>query len=75
MSRTSSRTNKIFDFKLTSDYSDANIQLANTDREGSCFSLFSPWSRSTSKFNALIGKKLTGEFMRKIFFSNWKLVY
>ena len=44
-----------FDFKLTKD---AKIQPVFTDREGSCFWLFSPWSRSTSNFYALIGQTL-----------------
>ena len=29
------------------------------------------WSRSTSNFYALIGKNLTGEFMRKIYVASW----
>ena len=66
-----------FDFKLISD---SKIQPAITDREDSCFCLFSPcsrvgnalrpiitrWSRSTFDFYALIGQNLTGESMRKI---------
>ena len=36
--------------------------LKNTGGED----LFLPWSRSTSNFYALIGQKLTGEFMRKL---------
>ena len=31
------------------------------------------WSRSTSNFYTLIGQKLTGEFMRKIYAASWKL--
>ena len=31
------------------------------------------WSRSTSNFYALIGKNLTGEFMRKIYAASWNL--
>ena len=31
------------------------------------------WSRSTSKFYALIGQNLTGEFMRKIYAASWNL--
>ena len=31
------------------------------------------WSRSTSKFYALIGSNLTGEFMRKIYAASWRL--
>ena len=31
------------------------------------------WSRSTSNFYTLIGQKLTGEFMRKMYASSWKL--
>ena len=31
------------------------------------------WSRSTSKFYALIGSNLTGEFMRKIYPASWRL--
>ena len=52
---------------------DAKIQPAITGREDSCFRLFSPWSRSTSNFYALIGQNLTGEFMRKIYAASWIL--
>ena len=31
------------------------------------------WSRSTSNSYTLIGQKLTGEFMRKIYAASWKL--
>ena len=31
------------------------------------------WSRSTSNFYVLIGQKLTGEFMRKIYAASWNL--
>ena len=31
------------------------------------------WSRSTSKFYALIGQNLTGVFMRKIYAASWNL--
>ena len=31
------------------------------------------WSRSTSNFYAVIGQNLTGEFMRKMYASSWKL--
>ena len=31
------------------------------------------WSHSTSNFHALIGQKLTGEFMRKIYSASWNL--
>ena len=31
------------------------------------------WSRSTSSFYVLIGQKLTGEFIRKIYASSWNL--
>ena len=31
------------------------------------------WSRSTSNFYSLIGQKLTGEFMRKIYTVSWNL--
>ena len=34
---------------------------------------FSPWSRSTSNFYALIGQNLTGEFMWKIYAASWNL--
>ena len=39
----------------------------------SSFWLFSPWSRSTSNFYALIGQNLTGEFVRKIYAASWNL--
>ena len=58
------------DFKLTLD---AKIQPVFTGRKGSCFWLFSPWSRSTSNFYALIGQNLTGEFMRKIYAASGNL--
>ena len=45
----------------------------NTGGRDRCFSLFSPWSRSTSNFYALIGQNLTGEFMRKIYAASWNL--
>ena len=45
----------------------------NTGGKDRCFSLFSPWSRSTSNFYALIGQNLTGEFMRKIYAASWIL--
>ena len=32
------------------------------------------WSRSTSNFYVLIGQKLTGEFMRKIYAASWNLI-
>ena len=62
--------NENFDFKLTSD---AKNQPAITGRKDSCFWLFSPWSRSTSNFCALIGQNLTGEFMRKMYAASWNL--
>ena len=31
------------------------------------------WSRSTSNYYAVIGQNLTGEFMRKMYASSWKL--
>ena len=36
--------------------------------------MFTRWSRSTSNFNALIGRNLTGEFMRKIYAASWNLL-
>ena len=40
-------------------------------RQLKCFWLYSPWSRSTSNFYALIGQSLTGELMRKIYATSW----
>ena len=64
-----------FEFKLTSD---EKIQAAIAVRKDSCFWLLATatatrWSRSTSNFYALIGQKLTGEFMRKIYAASWNL--
>ena len=64
-----------FEFKLTSD---AKIQpvFKNTGGEvaGKPFStMVTRWSRSTSNFYTLIGQILTGECMRKIYASSWKL--
>ena len=38
------------------------------------FSMVMRWSSSTSKFYALIGQNLTGEFMRKIYAASWILL-
>ena len=37
------------------------------------FTMVMRWSSSTSKFYALIGQNLTGEFMRKIYAVSWNL--
>ena len=43
-------------------------------RRGRTFlTMVTRWSRSTSNFYTLIGQKLTGEFMRKIYAASWKL--
>ena len=63
-----------FDFKLTLG---AKIQPVFTGREGSCFWLFSSWSRvarSTSNFHALFGQNLTGELERKIYTASGNLL-
>ena len=57
-----------FDFKLTSD---AKIQPVFTGWKGSCFWLFSPWSRGG---HALIGQNLTGEFTWEICVSSGNLL-
>ena len=36
-------------------------------REGSCFWLFSPWSRSSSRFHALTAQIVTGKLARNIY--------
>ena len=61
-----------FEFKLTSD---EKIQAAIAVRKDSCFWLLATatatrWSRSTSSFYALIGKKLTGKF-KLVYFDSW----
>ena len=47
--------------------------LKNTGGEDLFFTMVTRWSRSTSNFYTLIGQKLTGEFMRKIYAASWKL--
>ena len=51
---------------------------ANCYRQGrqlllTFLAMFTRWSRSTSNFYALIGRNLTGEFMRKIYAASWIL--
>ena len=47
--------------------------LKNTGGKDLFFTMVTRWSRSTSNFYTLIGQKLTGEFMRKIYAASWKL--
>ena len=63
---------KDFDFKLTSD---AKIQpVFKKYRRGRPFhTMVTRWSRSTSNFYPLIGKNLTGRFMRNIYAASWQL--
>ena len=53
------------------------ILISNWPRRGGrgrpFLSMVTHWSRSTSSFYALIGQNLTGEFMRKLYATSWKL--
>ena len=52
---------------------DTRIQPAFTDREVAFDLSHHGHTRSTSNFYVLIGQKLTGEFMRKIYAASWNL--
>ena len=55
----------------------SRILISNWPRRGGrgrpFLSMVTHWSRSTSSFYALIGQNLTGEFMRKLYATSWKL--